>query len=119
MALLPAYFNGNGSCKTKPTAAQSKAKADHEAWLIKNGVHPSQLKTRAKRGGNRARPSFSVPVSKIEKPDLAGIGPTGMKRDEQKYTGREIMGVAVLHKSCMQPVRTREAAADIARMRRG
>ena len=34
------------------------------------------------------------------------------------YTGSKIIGVAVLHKSCMQPVFSQEEAIDIARMRR-
>lgn len=119
MSLLPAYYNSYGSGKSKQSAAKSKAQTEHEAWLKSKGVHPDQIKSRSKPGGNRARVQFSVPVSKVSKPDLSGIGPTGFKAEEKKYTGREIMGVAVLHKSCMQPVRTKEAAADIARMRRG
>jgi hypothetical protein len=35
--------------KKKPNAAQSRAKAEHEAWLRKNGVHPEQLQTRPKK----------------------------------------------------------------------
>jgi hypothetical protein len=119
MALLPVYVNTYGSCKSKSTAVKDKARLEHEAWLRKNGCHPDQIKSRSKPGGNRARVQFSVPVSKVSKPDLSNVGPTGFKVEEKKYTGREIMGVAVLHKSCMQPVRTKEAAADIARMRRG
>jgi hypothetical protein len=34
------------------------------------------------------------------------------------YTGTKILGVAVLHKSCLQPVFSQEEATDIARMRR-
>ena len=93
-------------------------KEQHEKWLLKNGCHPSQLKNKKRTNGN-LRSLFSVQVSRIEKPDLSGVGVTGLKKNENKYTGKEIMGVAVMHKSCLQPVRTKEAAADIARMRRG
>ena len=117
MSLLPHYFNSNGNTKSKKVS--SHAKQEHEAWLIKNGCHPKQIKSRSKSKGNKVSVQFSVPVSRIEKPDLSGLGPTGLKREENKYTGREIMGVCVLHKSCMQPVRTKEACQDIARMRRG
>jgi len=34
------------------------------------------------------------------------------------YTGTKIIGIAVLHKSCLQPVFSQEEAIDIARMRR-
>jgi hypothetical protein len=32
-----------GKNKKKPTVAQLRAKAEHEAWQRKNGVHPDQL----------------------------------------------------------------------------
>ncbi len=47
MQLLKPQFNNIGSNKKKPTARQIQAKAEHEAWLRKNGVHPEQL-TKAK-----------------------------------------------------------------------
>jgi len=34
------------------------------------------------------------------------------------YTGTKIIGVAVLHKSCMQPIFSQEEAIDVAHMRR-
>lgn len=118
MALLPAYYTTTKTSKSK-SSVSSKSKEEHEAWLRKNGVHPSQIKGRSKSSGSSVRSLFSVPVSRVEKPDLSDVGVTGQKKVENKYTGKEIMGVAVMHKSCLQPVRTKEAAADIARMRRG
>jgi len=35
-----------------------------------------------------------------------------------KYTGSKILGIGILHKSCMQPIFSQEEAIDIARMRR-
>lgn len=46
-----------------------------------------------------------------------GIG-VGGARKEMTYTGNHIIGVAVLHKSCLQPVSSQKDAQDIARMRR-
>lgn len=34
------------------------------------------------------------------------------------YTGTKVLGIAVLHKSCLQPVFSQEEAEDVARMRR-
>jgi hypothetical protein len=34
------------------------------------------------------------------------------------YTGTEMIGIAVMHKSCLQPVFSKEAAIDAAKMRR-
>ena len=35
-----------------------------------------------------------------------------------KYTGTEMIGIAIIHKSCLQPVFSKEAATDTANMRR-
>jgi hypothetical protein len=35
-----------------------------------------------------------------------------------KYTGTEMIGISIIHKSCLQPVFSREAAIDVASMRR-
>lgn len=45
------------------------------------------------------------------------LGNTTLKPTPQ-YTGTEIIGIAVLHKSCLQPVSSPEAAREVARMRR-
>lgn len=34
------------------------------------------------------------------------------------YTGTQVLGIAVLHKSCLQPVFSQEEATEVARMRR-
>jgi hypothetical protein len=34
------------------------------------------------------------------------------------YTGTQVVGIAVMHKSCLQPVFSQEAAEDSAKMRR-
>lgn len=36
-----------------------------------------------------------------------------------QYTGENVLGIAIMHKSCLQPVFSQEAAIDSARMRRG
>lgn len=37
----------------------------------------------------------------------------------QQYTGDKVLGITIVHKSCLQPVFSQEAAIDAARMRRG
>jgi hypothetical protein len=49
---------------TKPSAKQVQAKAEHEAWLRRNGVHPDQL-TKAKLHKN------SLPSYKTESVQLS------------------------------------------------
>lgn len=58
MQLLKPYINNIGSTKSKPSAKQLQAKADHEAWLRRNGVHPDQLKHKPK--AKSAMPSYKT-----------------------------------------------------------
>ena len=55
MHLMPVYYNNNNSKKRKPfrKPGWQKAQAEHDAWLKKRGVHPSQLKNKEKSSGNR------------------------------------------------------------------
>jgi len=47
----------------------------------------------------------------------SNVGNTA-KVETQKYSGGNLLGIAVLHKSCLQPVFSQQDATDIARMRR-
>lgn len=47
----------------------------------------------------------------------SGIG-VATKADAKVYTGDKVIGVAVMHKSCLQPIFNEEAAKDSASMRR-
>ncbi len=40
------------------------------------------------------------------------------KKEVTQYTGTECIGIAVMHKSCLQPVFNKQSAEDIAKMRR-
>jgi hypothetical protein len=41
-----------------------------------------------------------------------------LKVEDKQYTGTEVLGIAVQHKSCLQPIFNQEAAKDSASMRR-
>jgi hypothetical protein len=63
----------------------------------------------------------STPQDKMVKETVANrIWTTGACKTKQTptYTGSKIIGIAVLHKSCLQPVFSQEEAIDVARMRR-
>jgi hypothetical protein len=63
-----------------------------------------------------------MPNYKSEGPDIPtsdSVG-NGLKRHENRYTGNEIAGIGLLHKSNLVPVRKdSNDAKEIARMRRG
>ena len=47
----------------------------------------------------------------------SGIG-NANKRPDPQYTGTKVLGIALQHKSCYQPVFNHQAAIDSAQMRR-
>ena len=60
-------------------------------------------------------PDYSTPSYK----STNSVG-NGFKKQENSYTGDEIMGIGTLHKSNMVPIRKdSNNAKEIARMRRG
>lgn len=40
------------------------------------------------------------------------------KKQQVQYSGDAVLGIAVMHKSCLQPIFNTEAAKDVAKMRR-
>ena len=118
MHLAPVFVStiNQGKIKQKLTAPQKRALAEHEAWLRKRGLHSDQLKAKKAKKRVVEESTFtyearrSVPTS-----DTVG---NGFKKEENKYTGDKLLGIAVLHKSCLVPVFSKEDAVEIARMRR-
>lgn len=47
----------------------------------------------------------------------SGIG-NAPKRQDPQYTGTKVLGIALQHKSCFQPIFNQQAAVDSANMRR-
>jgi hypothetical protein len=47
--------------------------------------------------------------------DHTGVGAS---REVKQYTGTEMVGISIIHKSCLQPVFNQQAAVDAASMRR-
>ena len=77
-----------------------KAQAEHDAWLMKRGVHPSQLKNKEKSSGNK------VPNYKIDRaiPTSDVVTAIQGKKQPNEYTGSYITGIAQMHKSNSVPV---------------
>ena len=59
-------------------------------------------------------------VDRVEHQSLGVVAGNTLKRESLKYDGeRKLLGIAVLHKSCLQPVFSQQEAEEIAKMRRG
>lgn len=84
---------------------------------------PSEKITKGKLAKPVGNDCFSGPTSTrevdndIPSLDVWVTGPCSSK-PAPTYTGTNILGIAVLHKSCLQPVFSSEEATEIARMRR-
>ena len=120
MHLLPIYFTTTKHSrkrKRKFSQKQQKAQQEHEKFLKKMGVNNVDVSGKATE--RIANPSYagsnpvihSIPTSDI-------IPDNGNKKDTQKYTGTNILGIATMHKSNMVPITNKQAAKDIAKMRR-
>lgn len=51
-------------------------------------------------------------------PSLVTPGGSTAAKDIPVYTGDKMIGISIIHKSCLQPVFSKEAAIDAASMRR-
>jgi len=106
------------------TQADRDAQAAHNKWLRERGLHPSQLKAKlphdakGRRLGVGDMPDYSARQETVPTSDV--IMATATKKQENTYTGNEIAGIGLLHKSNLVPVRKdSNDAKEIARMRRG
>lgn len=118
MHLIRGMSSINTKKRRKNKAPGWQASSDkHDAWLRKMGVHPSQLKDKKKSGAQI--PDYKQSRSNIPTSDV--VCKIAGKKKENVYTGDEIVGFGQLHKSNMVPIRkdNKEAAKEIARMRRG
>jgi hypothetical protein len=108
-------FNNIGKCKTKLNAKQQRAKEEHEKWLRKQGLHTEQLAARKPNKGIRLQDSEVRSQPKHKTSDKVG---NGFVKETNTYTGTKLLGIAVMHKSCLVPVFSKENATEIASMRR-
>ena len=72
------YINNIGNTKRKPTVKQLKAKAAHEEYLRKMGVHPDQLAQKPKHKPRTLKKVVSVDMSGPQVTN--GFAPAGAKK---------------------------------------
>ena len=103
--------------KRTPSERELQSRAEHDKWLKKMGAHPSQRTKATTNAGNKI-PDYKAHQGTAQCSNNI-IGSTA-KKPEQQYTGNELAGIGMLHKSNMVPVRKdSNDAKEIARMRRG
>lgn len=115
--LGPWYTTTKTNRKTK---VKTKQLSKHDAWLLKHGVHPEQIKMKKSVDLNWVKEYNDT--LKVDKKDYVSLGVVGNcpKQEQKVYTGGNLLGIATMHKSNMVPIfaDNKQAAADIAKMRR-
>jgi hypothetical protein len=101
-----------------------KARQEHDKYLIKMGAHPNQLKDKLPKNARGERVGiYTIPDYTIHQGSAVCtnvVHGSTAKKHENVYTGDELAGIGMLHKSNMVPVRKdSNDAKEIARMRRG
>ena len=115
-------MNSNNTTKRKASKSKrlAQAQTEHEAWLASMGVGKSRdaLYDRwGKRKGLNEKPDLKINSTVKTSDSIPANGPA---KSRSKYTGDEIAGIVVTHKSNLMPVRkdNKQAAVDAASMRR-
>ena len=134
MHMLPPMFSTTGKKKGKKkfrnADSANKARKNAEAWkalMDKWGVKDEDNRTSGKpvRKSTWMGPTVNSRVvvdprrSTNHIPSLDTGKGVAVKKEVQQYTGTECIGVAVMHKSCLQPIFNKQSAEDVAKMRRG
>ena len=111
----------NRKKKTGNNKRLQQAQAEHEAWLESMGVGKKQLEEKlydkyGKRKSVNNIPDYNT-GPRVTSDRVAGHGAA---KERLQYTGDEIAGIVVTHKSNLMPVRkdNKQAAIDAATMRR-
>jgi len=107
----------NSKKKKNKSERELKAKAEHKKYLMKMGAHSSQ-RTKANTNSGNSVPDYKSHQGTVTCSN--NIKGSTAKKHENFYTGDELVGIGMLHKSNMVPVRKdSNDAKEIARMRRG
>jgi hypothetical protein len=63
-------------------------------------------------------PQMATPRATTSPPSLVTPGGSASLKEIPIYTGTNMIGISIIHKSCLQPIFSKQAAVDAASMRR-
>jgi hypothetical protein len=63
-------------------------------------------------------PEMGTPRATTKPPSLVTPGGSAALKEIPVYTGDQMIGISIIHKSCLQPIFSKQAAVDVASMRR-
>lgn len=126
MSMMHPAFNNIGSKKSKQkfkSAEEAKRARELSAEWEKNNQKWKSMSTVkvSKKAVQPAATVSPVPVGrendKVNRLNSWITGPVNTKPTQQ-YTGDKVLGISIIHKSCLQPVFNQQQAIDAATMRR-
>lgn len=126
MSLVGPWLNNIGNSKkrkVKYASAEAK-KRDLELqaeWKDKmSQLNSTAKKIVAPRSLTRPMPKLGPPPGRETRfiPSHDSGKGVGAKKENPIYTGDKVLGVSIVHKSCLQPVFSETQAKDFASMRR-
>lgn len=130
MSMMPVYYTTsvyNRRQKSKPlTKKQQELLKEHNKTLKRLGIPlvDSLVAKKSKLTGAVKSPFETTPYRR-ETVHYPSLSPTGIsssvcaKKENKKYTGTLIKGIATMHKSNAVPVINQQQMEEISRMRRG
>ena len=112
-----------GKVKFRNAAEAQRARELDSSWkelLKRQGVEAEEKKRKRAMAAEPLVYKLTTPVGRTNTHDLPSRVTEGhdTRPNVKVYTGTEIIGVTVLHKSCLQPVFNQQQAIDAAHMRR-
>jgi len=113
---------GKSKSKKKFRSAEEarRARELEQSWnqLQQKYANPKVQVTQSKTNQNY---NLAIPLSRIGKkiPSI-DTGHTGAvsSKPSQVYTGDNVLGITIVHKSCLQPIFSKQEAIDASTMRR-
>ena len=103
--------------KQKPNAKQRALRASWEKLII-----DTTPKTQVKLNKNKPlKCAYTIPHGRGTEhiPSVSTSQHSTARKETTMYTGENMLGITILHKSCLQPVFSKQEAIEVSQMRRG
>ena len=112
-----------GRVKFRNAAEAQRARELDSSWkelLKRQGVEAEEKKRKRAMKAEPLDYKLSAPVGRNTTHHIPSVntGGNATMAPAKVYTGDQVLGVTVLHKSCLQPIFSKQDAIDAAKMRR-
>lgn len=111
--------------KKKWASAEHKRRSEEltDSWAQLKKAHGVIEEERKRKRAMSAEP-YSPPAPAFREATLPKIpsrvtaGGSCARPEDKVYTGTEMIGISIIHKSCLQPIFSKDSAKEVANMRR-